>query len=410
MAGDLLDVGADQAADGELARRAGTGDASAFGELYRRHRSAAVFVARKWTRSPSECEDTVAEAFARVFAAIGRLDERRFRPYLLTTVRNVAKDRLRRQRRPELCQAVPEVISLDAAEDRALSQLEQRLLSDALAGLPARWRTVLWLTEVEGLTPAAAAPELGMSPNAVAALAYRARKRLRQTYLQAHLRQPDADACRPIVGLLSGYVRRAVADPDRHAVDTHLAECGACRRRLIELSEVNATFRTALWPLTSLLARAGEALSALKPTGAGPLAGRAAAGIAVGVLALAGPTAPSPPIRPAAPAPAGAIPAASPAAVPGGDRPQATGPAPAVGPTVAGTVRSFRLDRLPELTAQLTPAATGPAKPGIQPALDAARRVLRTSAATSGIRIPARIPMAAPELNEIIAGAVRAAP
>ena len=45
---------------------------------------------------------------------------------------------------------------------------------------------VLWHTAVEGETPAQLAPRLGLSPGGVAALAFRARARLRQMYHQEH--------------------------------------------------------------------------------------------------------------------------------------------------------------------------------------------------------------------------------
>lgn len=45
----------------------------------------------------------------------------------------------------------------------------------AFLSLPARWRAVLWQTEVEGRTPAELAPAAGMTPNGVAQLAWRAR-------------------------------------------------------------------------------------------------------------------------------------------------------------------------------------------------------------------------------------------
>jgi hypothetical protein len=69
------------------------------------------------------------------------------------------------------------------------------LAADAFASLPQRWRMVLWHTEMEGETPAQVAPLLGMTPNSVSALAYRARKRLRKTYLD-HDVSVEARACR----------------------------------------------------------------------------------------------------------------------------------------------------------------------------------------------------------------------
>ena len=72
-------------------------------------------------------------------------------------------------------------------EDTAVAELDSTLAARAFHRLPERWQTVLWHTEVEQESPAEVAPLLGLTPNGVAALAYRAREGLRQAYLQEHL-------------------------------------------------------------------------------------------------------------------------------------------------------------------------------------------------------------------------------
>jgi hypothetical protein len=68
-----------------------------------------------------------------------------------------------------------------------VAEFESSVAARAFRRLPERWRTVLWLTEVEQESPAEVAPLLGLSPNAVAALAYRAREGPAPAYLQEHL-------------------------------------------------------------------------------------------------------------------------------------------------------------------------------------------------------------------------------
>ncbi|MGH9038034.1 MAG: RNA polymerase sigma factor, partial [Acidimicrobiia bacterium] len=104
--------------------------------------------------------------------------------------RNAATDRHRRMRRLDLRDAVPEGPPEAGADHGALSAAEQHLVSQAFQTLPARWRTVLWLTAVEGLSPVEVAGRIGLTPAAVAALAYRSRQGLRRAYLQLH----DVDA------------------------------------------------------------------------------------------------------------------------------------------------------------------------------------------------------------------------
>ena len=240
----------------ELLDRAREGDRSAFGTLYLRHRDAARKVAGMCASSAADAEDAVAEGFARVFAALPRMAGRQiaFRPYLLTCVRNAATDRLRRERRIDLRDQMPETAGSAQADDMALLGLERNLVGEALQALPARWRTVLWLTEVEGLSPAEVSRRIGIKPNAVAALAYRARKGLREAYLQAHLKAEASEDCRATVSRLGNYVRGDLAEKERLAVQAHLDACAKCRCRRDELTDVNATLRNAFLPVPLLLA------------------------------------------------------------------------------------------------------------------------------------------------------------
>jgi len=83
--------------------------------------------------------------------------------------------------------------------DNSSRLAESTLISQAFSSLPERWRTVLWQVEVEGERPAVVAPHFGLSANATAALARRARDGLRAAYLQAHLTQDlGATACQSV--------------------------------------------------------------------------------------------------------------------------------------------------------------------------------------------------------------------
>ena len=296
----------------ELLDRAREGDRSAFGTLYLRHRDAARKVAGMCASSAADAEDAVAEGFARVFAALPRMAGRQiaFRPYLLTCVRNAATDRLRRERRIDLRDQMPETPGTSQADDMALLGLERNLVGEALQALPARWRTVLWLTEVEGLSPAEVSRRIGIKPNAVAALAYRARKGLREAYLQAHLKAEASEECRATVSRLGNYVRGDLAEKERLAVQAHLDACAKCRCRRDELTDVNATLRNAFVPVPLLLAglqrkafsfshmagtwvdRAPD-ISQTAPLADNPLVHKALAGLTMMVLALSGSAVPT---------------------------------------------------------------------------------------------------------------------
>jgi RNA polymerase sigma factor (sigma-70 family) len=128
---------------------------------------------------PHVADDIVSEAFARVLAACQRRGPpREFRPYLLRAVRNLAAD-YQVQAHRMISVPYPEVLGASpAAGDQVVRAEELAVIGRAFGSLPARWRKVLWQTEVEGLLPAELAAGYGTSPNAVAQLAVRAREGL----------------------------------------------------------------------------------------------------------------------------------------------------------------------------------------------------------------------------------------
>lgn len=258
--------------DVALIRRTRVGDRSAYGVLHDRHVDAARALAWRMSRSVADADDLVAEGFARVLGAIqrGRGPEVAFRPYLLSTIRRLAYDRTDRERRE-----APVDYDLDeptiVASDPVVDGFERETASAAFDSLPERWRMVLWHTEVEGQTPAQVAVLLGITPNAVAALAYRAREGLRQAYLARHAPAPVADAtCRYTSDRLAAHVRNALPPVQDARVSSHLETCDDCRAAYLELASVN----------TSLRSLVGVAVL-------GPIAGPHLAGLAAGVTAAA---------------------------------------------------------------------------------------------------------------------------
>ncbi len=271
LAPDL--AGTPPLSDSELVVRTRQGDRRSFGTLYLRHRDAAWRVACTSAASATDAEDAVAEGFAKVFAALPRMVDRdlAFRPYLLACVRNAAVDRHRRTRKLDLRDEVPEHAAAAGDPDEiVLADLDRNLVGEALQSLPERWRTVLWLTEVEGMTPMEVSAVIGMRPNAVAALSYRAREGLRQAYLQAHLRVEVKAACRSTVDRLGPYVRNKLPGRERDKVQAHLDGCVTCRQRRDELADVNASLLGALVPIPVLLgSRTQQEWFSVTPLGKG---------------------------------------------------------------------------------------------------------------------------------------------
>jgi RNA polymerase sigma factor (sigma-70 family) len=237
--------------DAELIAEVRSGDSDAYGLLYRRHARSARALARRLTGSPAEADDLVAEAFTRMLGTLrrGGGPDAAFRAYLLTTLRNTVCDRARRDRRLELSDDMTRHDPGVPWEDTAVAGLESRLAARAFTTLPERWRTVLWRTEVEQESPAELAPQLGLTPNGVAALAYRAREGLRQAYLQEHLTGGSegphraTDAHRATVDRLGAWARGGLSTRQRTRVDAHLGTCPHCQALAAELEDVNGGLR-----------------------------------------------------------------------------------------------------------------------------------------------------------------------
>jgi len=232
--------------DEMLITRSRVGDSIAYATLYERHRGAAMAAARCLTRSASDADDVVSESFARVLNVLrgGKGPLSAFRPYLMTVVRNTVYERTRRGRETpsDLISDIADIASSDAADRDA----EARIAREALESLPERWQLILWHTEVEGRSPAEVAPLLGLAPNSVAALAYRAREGLRQAYLQAHVGAQRERECRTFGATFGAYIRDSMPARERSAVDAHLADCEPCRITLDELRPTNERLRVLL--------------------------------------------------------------------------------------------------------------------------------------------------------------------
>jgi RNA polymerase sigma factor (sigma-70 family) len=205
--------------------------------------------------NPDDAADAVSDAFTRVFQALptDRVteSEAQFRPYLLAATRNAALDGIRRQGRTHPTPAVEDLdrVSTDLPAERALDVVDSSLVAVAFRSLPERWRSVLWLTEVEGIPAREAAPMLGITANGLAQLAVRARAGLRERFLQAHVRSPVARSCKFPVDKLGAYIAGGLSPRETAKVDQHLASCADCRQQVEELEDLGSLMRRAIIPV-----------------------------------------------------------------------------------------------------------------------------------------------------------------
>jgi RNA polymerase sigma factor (sigma-70 family) len=237
------------ASDSELLERARKGDNDAFAELWRRHAGAARAVAISF--SPSfDPDDLVSESFVKIYKAVnaGNGPTAGFRPYLLSTVRNLAVDWSKARREVPL-ENMALFEDTKFSESSMNDDFDKSLTVRAFEALPKRWQEVIWYTEIERMPPQQLAPILGVSANSIAALAYRAREGLRQAWVQAHLQaRPEDEACRWVIERLGAYSRGGLGKADTTRVREHLEDCDTCPLVLVEAEGVAARIAFVLLP------------------------------------------------------------------------------------------------------------------------------------------------------------------
>jgi RNA polymerase sigma factor (sigma-70 family) len=216
------------------------GDGRAFEELYRRHHTSAWGFARSLLGSAQNADDIVAESFVKVFQRIvsGGGPTTAFRAYLLTTVRTTFYKQLVPERMVNREVDLSELAVPVADDDPVLHKLDVEYATMALTGLPERWRTVLVHLEVEGKSTAEVAALLEIHANAVAALAFRARKALRIAYAQMHVKVTGNFTCREYSTNLAEWLCGRMNRNLRARVQHHVETCTRCATAAYEVADV----------------------------------------------------------------------------------------------------------------------------------------------------------------------------
>jgi RNA polymerase sigma-70 factor (ECF subfamily) len=132
--------------DATLVERAGTGDAGAFEEIYRRHRDWVAALAYRFTNDRDEALDVLQDAFAYLLAKLPAFVlTASLRAFLYPVVKHFCLDRRRRRRT---------TVDIDDVADR-LPAPETPVTSDVgrlLAALPEAHREVVLLRFVDDMT------------------------------------------------------------------------------------------------------------------------------------------------------------------------------------------------------------------------------------------------------------------
>lgn len=168
--------------DGALLARCIDGDAEAFRDLMMRHLASVVATARRITASQAEAEDIAQEAFLRLWNGAGDVSvpANGLGPWLRRVAANLAIDALRKARRLDVTDQVPDQeVAPDQLDELEAADRAGRV-EEALARLSDRQRVAIGLFHFEELSQREVAAAMEITEEALESLLARARRRLRQ--------------------------------------------------------------------------------------------------------------------------------------------------------------------------------------------------------------------------------------
>jgi RNA polymerase sigma-70 factor (ECF subfamily) len=229
--------------DTELLSAARAGDADALEALLARQQSRIYRFSMKMCRHPEDARDVLQET---LLAAARGLRAFRGQSSLSTWMYTIARSFCIKQRRHSRFAPARELsLETDAAEaadaqpapgpspDEAYeSRRLQAKVERAIAAQDPRYREVLVLRDVEGLTAPEVAEVMGLGVEAVKSRLHRARAQLRERLAPAlGLPAPIAagPACPDIIGLFSRHLEGEIRSDACAEMERHLAGCPRCR-------------------------------------------------------------------------------------------------------------------------------------------------------------------------------------
>ncbi|MBU2532236.1 MAG: sigma-70 family RNA polymerase sigma factor [Alphaproteobacteria bacterium] len=165
-----------------LLTRVAAGDQGAFRETMVRHLSPVLATARRIVRDDAEAEDIAQEVFLRLWNSAASLQagEYGLRPWLRRVASNLAIDWLRKSKRLDVTDDLPEQAG-PAVQLATLEALEvSGRIERALSNLPPRQRIAVSLFHFDGMSQREVADMMELTEDALESLLARGRRRLKE--------------------------------------------------------------------------------------------------------------------------------------------------------------------------------------------------------------------------------------
>lgn len=176
--------------DEQVIERVLAGETALYEIIMRRYNQRLYRVVRAILRDDNEAEDVIQDAYVRAYQSLAQFESRSaFSTWLVRIAVHEALARLRRRNRFSAFDEEEEsgevhAVSAGPDPEETLSQSElRRVLEDSILQLPARYRTVVILRDVEEMSTAETAAALGISEQNVKVRLHRAHALARKMLL-----------------------------------------------------------------------------------------------------------------------------------------------------------------------------------------------------------------------------------
>jgi RNA polymerase sigma-70 factor (ECF subfamily) len=225
--------------DRQLLERARAGDSAALSQLLSKYQDQIYRFGLRMCRDPEDASDVLQDTlFALARGVRDFRGDSALSTWLFTVARSFCiKKRRRRKEAPleeQSLEAAGQVAAAGDPADQALASKElERALERAIRGLQPKYREVLLLRDVEGLTAPEVAKITGLGERAVKSRLHRARLAVRQQLaplLEEPLPAPKAPVgCPDVLGLFSRHLEGEISADVCVEMERHLESCARCR-------------------------------------------------------------------------------------------------------------------------------------------------------------------------------------
>ncbi|MBN2358231.1 MAG: sigma-70 family RNA polymerase sigma factor [Deltaproteobacteria bacterium] len=242
----------------QLIAAAQAGDRRALDTLIRRHQGQVYRFGRRLCGDPHDAEDVLQETFLAMARSLGGYrGTASLSTWLYAVARSFCiKKRRRRKDAPSRLESLEQLMPAwpqalvdpgRTPDDRLVASRVQAALDHAIAGLDPKYREVLVLRDIEGLTAPEVGDVLGLTIEAVKSRLHRAREQVRRQVapaLDLALEPASGVHCRHTARLLSRHLEGEIDAATCARMEQHVATCPRCAAVCRSLRQTLAACRT----------------------------------------------------------------------------------------------------------------------------------------------------------------------